>query len=160
MPKPTGSYFGEYTGRRLRGRSYQATGEFRAPKQGEYYLSGAIVTAYRAAQDLSTAYWIAVDTDAPSWEKYPAKEWALALQGLTPGGSEFLTPAECVAHAQKKMGRDWPSIIVRLRDQNKDMREILQGILHWLELEDVDMLWDKHGYCAHARKVLNENKED
>lgn len=38
---------------------YQATGEFRNPKRGEYYLSGAIVEAYRAPNDLSTPFWIA-----------------------------------------------------------------------------------------------------
>jgi hypothetical protein len=36
-----------------------ATGEFRPPRQGEWYLSGAIPAAYRAPNDLSTPYWIA-----------------------------------------------------------------------------------------------------
>jgi hypothetical protein len=36
-----------------------ATGEMRPPKAGEWYLSGAIVEAYRARADLSTAYHIA-----------------------------------------------------------------------------------------------------
>ncbi len=35
------------------------TGEMRAPKRGEWYLSGAIIEGYRAANDLSTAYYIA-----------------------------------------------------------------------------------------------------
>lgn len=35
------------------------TGEKRAPERGEYYLSGAIVCAYRAHSDLRTAYYIA-----------------------------------------------------------------------------------------------------
>ena len=35
------------------------TGEKRPPKQGEWYLSGAIVEAYRAPNDLSTPYHIA-----------------------------------------------------------------------------------------------------
>jgi hypothetical protein len=38
---------------------YLATGEFRAPKRGEYYLSGAIITAYRAPNDLTQVFWIA-----------------------------------------------------------------------------------------------------
>ncbi len=38
---------------------FKATGEFRPPKRGEYYLSGAIIEAYRVANDLSTPYWIA-----------------------------------------------------------------------------------------------------
>ncbi len=35
------------------------TKEFRAPKKGEWFLSGAIVEAYKAPSDLSSAYWIA-----------------------------------------------------------------------------------------------------
>jgi len=35
------------------------TGVKRPPKQGEWYLSGASVVAYRAPNDLSTAYHIA-----------------------------------------------------------------------------------------------------
>ncbi len=34
------------------------TGEKRPPKQGEYYLSGAIPVAYRAPNDLGSAYMI------------------------------------------------------------------------------------------------------
>lgn len=37
----------------------QATGEFRAPKRGEWYISGAIPEGYRALNDLSTEYHIA-----------------------------------------------------------------------------------------------------
>ena len=32
------------------------TGEFRSPKKGEWYLSGAIPTAYKAPNDLSTEF--------------------------------------------------------------------------------------------------------
>lgn len=35
------------------------TGEMRPPKKGEWYLSGAIVEAYRAPNDLTTAFYIA-----------------------------------------------------------------------------------------------------
>jgi len=38
---------------------FRATGEYRAPKRGEWYLSGAIIDAYQAPNDLDTAYWIA-----------------------------------------------------------------------------------------------------
>lgn len=34
-------------------------GEFRPPRSGEWYLSGAIVEAYRAPNDLSTPFHIA-----------------------------------------------------------------------------------------------------
>jgi hypothetical protein len=37
----------------------ERTGEFRPPKAGEWFLSGAIVGAYRAPNDLPTAYYIA-----------------------------------------------------------------------------------------------------
>jgi len=35
------------------------TGEFRPPKAGEWYISGALPAAYRAPNDLTTAYHIA-----------------------------------------------------------------------------------------------------
>jgi hypothetical protein len=37
----------------------KATGEFRAPKKGEWYLSGAIPAGYKAPNDLSSPYHIA-----------------------------------------------------------------------------------------------------
>lgn len=36
-----------------------ATGEFRAPRKGEWFLSGSYVEAYRAENDLTTSYNIA-----------------------------------------------------------------------------------------------------
>lgn len=36
-----------------------ATGEKRPPRKDEWYLSGAIVEAYRASNDLSSDYYIA-----------------------------------------------------------------------------------------------------
>lgn len=38
----------------------RATGEYRRPRKGEWFLSGAVVEGYHAATDLSTAYHIAV----------------------------------------------------------------------------------------------------
>ena len=35
-----------------------ATEEFRPPKRGEWYLSGAVVQAYRAPQDLTLLFYI------------------------------------------------------------------------------------------------------
>lgn len=37
----------------------KSTGEFRCPKKGEWYLSGAIINAYKAHNDLTTPYHIA-----------------------------------------------------------------------------------------------------
>lgn len=61
------------------GIKFKATGEFRAPKAGEHYLSGAIIQAYRASQDYSEAmrYWIAVPgkvtrTVTETWEPLEA----------------------------------------------------------------------------------------
>lgn len=36
-----------------------ATGEVRPPKKGEWFLSGAVIEAYRAIEDLSQEYHIA-----------------------------------------------------------------------------------------------------
>jgi|SRR5579871_773067 hypothetical protein len=58
---PKGIYPGEgFESLGIKGKTrYRATGEYRAPKRGEYYLSGAVITAYIAPNDLSTEYWIA-----------------------------------------------------------------------------------------------------
>jgi hypothetical protein len=43
-------------------RCFYAKGEFRAPKKGEWYASGAEPMAYKAKNDLSSAYQIVVPT--------------------------------------------------------------------------------------------------
>jgi hypothetical protein len=40
---------------RLRGKSYKKIG-YRFPKKGEYFLSGAILAAHEAYNDMSTKY--------------------------------------------------------------------------------------------------------
>jgi hypothetical protein len=42
-----------------KGLKAQYTGEKRQPKRGEWFLSGAIIEAYQAKNDLSTIYHIA-----------------------------------------------------------------------------------------------------
>ncbi len=42
----------------LVGPTVKMTGEFRAPKRGEFYLSGAIPEAYEAPNDLSQEFYI------------------------------------------------------------------------------------------------------
>lgn len=62
MRPPSGIYPGEHS-YLIGGKAdiqYKATGEYRPPRRGEYYLSGAIICAYRALNDLETSYWIAV----------------------------------------------------------------------------------------------------
>lgn len=50
---PCPGHYGEHD---LRG---QAIGEFRPPRKGEWYISGAIPAVYRASNDLNTDYHIA-----------------------------------------------------------------------------------------------------
>lgn len=52
---PSGTFGGENSRER-----FKATGQFRPPRKGEWYLSGARVQAWKAPNDLSTSYWIAV----------------------------------------------------------------------------------------------------
>lgn len=52
---------GEYAKPAASGK-FTPTGEFRAPRKGEWYLSGAIPEAYRAPNDLSTPYHILRET--------------------------------------------------------------------------------------------------
>ena len=57
---PSGNYPGEFSFNSAKHHArYVATGEFRAPCKGEYYLSGAEIQACRAPNDLSSEYWIA-----------------------------------------------------------------------------------------------------
>ena len=49
---------GEYEWGKYRKR-FVRTGEFRAPKKGERYISGAIPHAYLAPNDFETKFWIA-----------------------------------------------------------------------------------------------------
>ena len=41
------------------GIKYKATGEYRTPNKGEWYLSGAIILAYLSPGNLNGPYWIA-----------------------------------------------------------------------------------------------------
>lgn len=59
MTPPQGLFLGS------RRQHYQATGEFRPPRKYEYYLSGAVIEAYQAPNDLSTSYWIAKPYRSP-----------------------------------------------------------------------------------------------
>jgi hypothetical protein len=59
MRAPTGTYRGGGYAFILGPGFFCATGEFRPPRQGEWYLSGAIIEAYLAPAGLSSAYWIA-----------------------------------------------------------------------------------------------------
>jgi hypothetical protein len=54
---PRGIYQGEFNSTKT-ACHYRATGEFRPPKKGEFYLSGAIITAYQAPNDLTSPHWI------------------------------------------------------------------------------------------------------
>jgi uncharacterized membrane-anchored protein len=56
---PLASLLSSTTGGRHPKVRARATGAFRAPRQGEWFLSGAIVEAYQAMEDLSTRFYIA-----------------------------------------------------------------------------------------------------
>jgi hypothetical protein len=43
---------------RVQNIRFRRTGEFRTPKKGEWYLSGAIPAAYEAHADFDTEYYI------------------------------------------------------------------------------------------------------
>jgi hypothetical protein len=47
----------EYTGTYPK-KKFKKTGEFRPPKKGEFYLSGAVPEVYRALEDLESSYHI------------------------------------------------------------------------------------------------------
>ena len=56
MKGPKGIFRGESS---FKDERFVCTGEKRPPKKGEYFLSGAIVTAYKAHGDIDTEHWIA-----------------------------------------------------------------------------------------------------
>jgi hypothetical protein len=62
-----------------------------------------------------------------AYEKFTKREWAMALVGLTPGGSEFLTPDECVHYVRRS--REFPRTIIELRAQNAQLRRLVEQAL-------------------------------
>ena len=62
MKLPKGVYPGEHNDFGLKGaRYFRNSGVKRCPKKGEHFLSGAIVTAYAAKNDMTTEYLIATE---------------------------------------------------------------------------------------------------
>lgn len=59
---------------------FERTGEFRAPRKGEYYLSGAIACAYRAHKDLSAIYHI-MRKVAPPPKRVTVDGFSYVLEG-------------------------------------------------------------------------------
>jgi hypothetical protein len=101
---PKGTFPSEFLTGRIR---YRATGEFRAPKAGEYFLSGAKIMAYRAPNDLSGKYWIAEPVPGSSTHNLP-QEFIDLLKAATQSrikGNPYAVPEvraalECVAKAR------------------------------------------------------------
>ena len=63
---PNGEQFfdrpsGRIYGKDARKIQFKKTGEFRAPRKGEWYLSGAIPLAYFAPSDFDSVYYILVE---------------------------------------------------------------------------------------------------
>lgn len=52
---PQGTFLGGMSGQ----RQYRATGEYRAPRKGEFYLSGIIISVHHAPINLVERHWIA-----------------------------------------------------------------------------------------------------
>jgi hypothetical protein len=44
---------------------FKWNGEFRAPRKGEWYISGAVPQVYQAFNDLGTKFYIAIEVPAP-----------------------------------------------------------------------------------------------
>ena len=79
-----------------------------------------------------------------AYEKFTKREWAMALVGLTPSGREFLTPNECASYVRKS--RNFPPIIIELREQNATYRELLESVLERFDVEGYESRWcDKIG---------------
>jgi hypothetical protein len=67
---------------------------------------------------------------AAPWERFSAKEWSLALQSLTPGGSEFTEPSECVAYVRKRFDRQSPiTLILNLKKEIQQLQEACKKAL-------------------------------
>lgn len=51
-------------------------------------------------------------------------DWFLALQSLTPGGSEFQSPETCEAYVRERLhhGQDLAKEVVRLKREIRDLR--------------------------------------
>ena len=82
-----------------------------------------------------------------AFEKFSKREWAMALVGLTPGGSEFLTPDECVFYVRR--ARQFPRIIIELREQNAMYRRLLESVLERFDIGGYDARW-----CDEMRAAL------
>ena len=59
MNAPQGRYPSADAIGRVNAKMFKATGEWRSPRKGEFYLSGAVIEAYRAPNDLAQRFWIA-----------------------------------------------------------------------------------------------------
>lgn len=59
---------------------YEMTGEYRAPRKGEMYLSGAIPEAYEAYNDLDTAYHVLRRVEDPP-SRIVKNGWVYRLAG-------------------------------------------------------------------------------
>jgi hypothetical protein len=81
MSQPNGTYRGEYSR-----KWFRSTGEFRKPRKGEYYLSGAIITAWRATNDLDSPYWIAREVENNPLVESIAQELHITQPIVNPNG--------------------------------------------------------------------------
>jgi hypothetical protein len=120
------------------GRRYKATGEFRPPLKGEYYLSGAIVQAYRAPSDLNTPYWIAVETTVseacPTCGRTAASHQDMINDAMSQGefGRRYDMGPKAEAAARKKA--------------NNDLAMLSRKYHSAMPLQEIKDILQKHGF--------------
>ena len=70
---------------------YKATGEFRCPNKGEFYISGAIPEVYQAPNDITHNYWIAknIQTELDLKTTYSGKHVTRQKKVRTKKGKEL-----------------------------------------------------------------------
>ena len=70
-------------------------------------------------------------TPTPTPHGATERDWSLALQSLTPGGSEFQSPEACEAYVRERLhhGPERMKEVVRLKREISPLRAFAQAIL-------------------------------
>lgn len=89
------------------------------------------------------------------WNGHSAKEWSLALQSLTPGGSEFACdPKECVDYVRRVFS-DQSATRLELARTRRFIAEMLSPILRTIERQ-AEVLSRRNGDTRPAETILHE----
>jgi transposase len=128
------------------GRKFVQTGEFRAPRKGEFFLSGAIPEVYQAHNDLQTEYDImqeapiapVLNLNGGAYEDHKRAYRALraslkatmeAMKATAPHGRDFQTCEDSAAMMRKAVAE----YSARLRSLEKIDADIY---VMWQQLEE------------------------